>query len=105
MHYSFYNREGSNGRRREMVRQRAVEPARRYCYITEREVTVCIDYPQYVSFRCKGPEGEIYCEHIVECYRKGVKCRHSGISQLYPDPFLPESSSGRSEKELISETI
>ena len=43
------------------------------------------------------PEGEIYCENIIECYRKGIKCRHSGISQLYPDPFVPQSSTDSKE--------
>ncbi|MGM9992967.1 MAG: hypothetical protein ACI376_09050 [Candidatus Bruticola sp.] len=105
MHYSLHNRESRASRQREAAHQRAMEPTRRYCYITKREVTVCIDYPQYVNFRCKGPEGEVYCEHIVECYRKGVKCRHSGISQLYPDPFTPESAASLPDKELTLDNV
>ena len=91
MTYSFYGRGNSRYRGQQMARRCAIEPARRYCRILDKEVTVCINYPDYIDSRRKGPEGEIYCENIIECYRKGVKCRHSGISQLYPDPFAPQT--------------
>ena len=88
--YSFYNRRNEGYHKQPMARRCAIEPARRYCYILNKEITVCINYPDYIDSRRKGHEGEIYCENIIECYRKGVKCRHSGISQLYPDPFVPQ---------------
>ena len=65
------------------VCRKALECAVRYCHITDREVVINIEYPYYSDAYNKGPEGEIYCEHIIECY----KCRYSGISKLYPDPF------------------
>lgn len=97
MTYSFYNRRNERYCEQPMVRRCAIEPARRYCYILNKEITVCINYPDYIDFRRKGPEGEIYCENIIECYRKGVRCRHSGISQLYPDPFIPPDAENSHE--------
>ena len=87
----------SSSRRRQreegrLCYRRALEPATRYCYITKRQVTVCIDYPEYIDSRRKGPQGDIYCEHIVECYRRQVRCCYSGISPLFPNPFVPPDS-------------
>ncbi|MBQ7503339.1 hypothetical protein IJT93_11655 [bacterium] len=68
--------------------RRALERAKKYCYITEREVTVCVEYPQYRGLYSRGPAGDTYCEHLVECYERKEKCRYSGISAYYPDPFV-----------------
>ncbi len=53
------------------------------------EVTVLVEYPDYKGPHHKGPEGAIYCENIVPCYQADRRCRYSGISPLFPDPFLP----------------
>lgn len=82
--------------------RRALERMKRYCYITEREVTVCVEYPHYRSFYSKGPEGDVFCEYLRECYEEGKKCRYSGISACYPDPFSEnafQSASARSAED------
>ena len=82
--------------------RRALEIMKKYCYITEREVTVCVDYPQYRSSYSKGPAGDIFCEYLRECYEEGKKCRYSGISASFPDPFSENafrSASARSAED------
>ncbi len=71
------------------LRQKALEPQKRRCYILNKDVTVLVEYPDYRDARRKGAEGAIYCENIIECYHNNVECRYSGISPLYPDPFVP----------------
>lgn len=95
-----------NRKREENLAQmrRALERMRKYCYITEREVTVCVEYPQYRNVYSKGPEGNTYCEHLLECYEKREKCRYSGISAYYPDPFSEngvQSASARSAEDWM----
>ena len=70
------------------LKQKALEPNGRHCNILKKKVTVLIEYPDYKNPHYKGPEGAIYCENIIECYQNNVKCRYSGISPLYPDPFI-----------------
>lgn len=69
-------------------KQKALEPQCRHCYIQNKMVNILVEYPDYKGPHFKGPEGAIYCENIVECYQGNVKCRYSGLSPLYPDPFL-----------------
>jgi len=69
------------------LRQKALEPHERYCRILRRKVNVLIEYLDYKSSRHKGEEGTIYCENILDCYQNDVRCRYSGISPSYPDPF------------------
>ncbi|MBQ7567840.1 hypothetical protein IJT17_03455 [bacterium] len=66
----------------------AQEPAERYCYIKEKKVQILIIYPEYRNPYDKGKPGDICCANIIECYSEHVKCRYSGISPLYPDPFV-----------------
>lgn len=87
------------------LRQKALEPQERYCYIKKKKVNILIEYLDYKGPFDKGPEGAIYCENIVECYQQNVRCRYSGISPLFDDPFLPrgdedeESEEGEDEAE------
>lgn len=71
------------------LKQKALEPHCRFCYIQKKKVNILIEYSDYRGPHNKGPEGAIFCENIVECYQADVKCRYSGLSPLYPDPFLP----------------
>jgi hypothetical protein len=71
--------------------QKAMEPYIRHCYILDVDVHILIEYPYYKNPNVKGPEGEIYCENILKCYQENVKCRWSGISPSYPDPFNPHA--------------
>lgn len=71
------------------LRQKALEPLKRHCYILDKEVSILVEYPDYKGPHHKGEEGAIYCENIVNCYQNNVKCRYSGISPLYADPFYP----------------
>ena len=70
-------------------RQKALAPQVKHCYILDRDVTVLVEYPDYRGPHNKGSEGAIYCENIVPCYQEDRRCRYSGISPLFPDPFLP----------------
>jgi len=78
-------------------RVKALDPKIRHCYILDIDVPILIEYPDYKNANVKGPEGEIFCSNILNCYRDHVKCRWSGISPHYPDPFI----SGRSGDEPI----
>lgn len=72
---------------------KAMEPQIRHCYILNIDVHVLVEYPYYKNPNVKGPQGEIYCENILSCYQNNVKCRWSGISPNYPDPFRPREQS------------
>ena len=88
------------------LKQKALEPAVRYCSITKEDVNILIEYPDYKNPHVKGPEGAIYCENIINCYQANRKCRYSGISPLYPDPFLsprPEEEPPEEEEEASEE--
>lgn len=69
------------------LKKKALEPKELFCKIKKRNVSVLIEYIDYKGPTCKGAEGAIYCENIIECYQNDVRCRYSGISPLYPDPF------------------
>lgn len=87
------------------LRQKALEPQQRYCYITKRDVNILVEYPDYKGPHFKGPEGEIYCEHILECYQNNVRCRWSGISPLFPDPFVPQAGAEAEEASESEEKL
>lgn len=69
------------------LKKKALEPCEKFCKILGKKVTVLIEYPDYKGSHNKGQEGTLYCENIIQCYQNNVKCKHSGISPLYPDPF------------------
>ncbi len=73
----------------QQLKQKALEPQQRQCHIMKKKVNILVEYPDYKGPHYKGPEGAIYCENILECYQKDIRCRYSGISPLFPDPFLP----------------
>lgn len=72
-------------------RAKALEPQIRHCYILDFDVHILVEYPDYKNPNVKGQEGEIYCSNILSCYHNKIKCRWSGISPLYPDPFSPNA--------------
>lgn len=82
----------------QQLKQKALEPQQRQCFIMKKKVNILVEYPDYKGPHFKGPEGAIYCENILECYQKDIKCRYSGISPLFEDPFLP-----RDEEDLQSD--
>lgn len=86
------------------LKQKAMEPHVRHCYIQNFDVNILVEYPDYKNPHFKGPEGAIYCENIVNCYQNNVKCRYSGISPLYPDPFLPREYPPEEDAEEKSES-
>jgi hypothetical protein len=73
------------------LKQKALEPQERHCYIQKKKVNILVEYLDYKDSHDKGPEGAIYCEHILECYQANIRCRYSGISPLFDDPFVPRS--------------
>ena len=90
------------GRKRQeaqALRQKALEPQVKRCYLLHVDVSVLVEYPDYKGPHHKGREGAIYCENIVPCYQANRECRYSGISPLYPDPFLPRERPEPPEEE------
>jgi len=87
----------------QQLKQKALEPHVRECQILKKKVSILVEYTDYRSPHNKGPEGAIYCENIVNCYQNNVKCRYSGISPLYPDPFLVRNEEFAEEDEEFSE--
>lgn len=85
------------------LRQKALEPQERHCYIQKKKVNILVEYLDYKDPRDKGPEGAIYCENILECYQQGVRCRYSGISPLFDDPFLPRGDEDEEDEEESEE--
>lgn len=85
------------------LRQKALEPQERHCYIQKKKVNILIEYLDYKGPHDKGPEGAIYCENILECYQKDVRCRYSGISPLFDDPFLPRGDEDEETDEEAEE--
>lgn len=69
------------------LKQKALEPQERFCRILGKKVVILVEYSDYKSIRDKGSEDTIYCSNIIQCYHNNVKCKYSGISPLYPDPF------------------
>lgn len=86
------------------LRQKALEPQERHCYIQKKKVNILVEYLDYKGPYDKGPDGAIYCENIVECYQKNVRCRYSGISPLFDDPFLPRGDEDESEEHEADES-
>lgn len=90
------------------LRQKALEPQERHCYIQKKKVNILVEYMDYKGPYDKGPEGAIYCENILECYQANVRCRYSGISPLFDDPFIPrgdEDEESESDEEAASESV
>ncbi len=83
----------------QQLKQKALEPHIRECQILKKEVSILVEYTDYRSPHNKGPEGAIYCENIVNCYQNNIRCRYSGISPLYPDPFAPRDEVDHEEDE------
>jgi hypothetical protein len=70
------------------LKQKALEPQKRFCRNICSPVTILIEYQDYKSPCSKGECGTIYCENIVDCYQNSRECRYSGISPLYADPLI-----------------
>ena len=83
----------------QQLKQKALEPHVRRCHITKRDVSILIEYDDYKGPHNKGPEGSIFCEHILECYQKDVRCKYSGISPLFDDPFLKRLEDEEAEED------
>lgn len=83
------------------LKQKALEPHIRRCYITKRDVSILIEYDDYKGPHNKGPEGSVFCEHILECYQKDVRCKYSGISPLFADPFLKREEDDEDQEESV----
>ena len=81
------------------LRQKALEPQERHCYIMKKKVNILVEYLDYKDPHDKGPEGAIYCENILECYQNNVRCRYSGISPLFDDPFIPRGDEDEEESD------
>jgi len=76
------------------LKQKALEPHNRHCRILDFFVDILVEYSDYRHSRDKGPEGHVYCSNILNCYQRNIKCRWSGISMLYPDPFAADTPLG-----------
>lgn len=82
------------------LKQKALMPQVKRCYILDLDVTVLVEYPDYRGPHHKGEEGAIYCENIVPCYQANRNCRYSGISPLFADPFMPRERPESVESEV-----
>jgi hypothetical protein len=69
------------------LKQKALESQARHCRILDIKVQILVEYPDYKNPNVKGEEGAIYCENIINCYQANRRCRYSGISPLFQDPF------------------
>lgn len=69
------------------VKRRAMEPKQLFCKILQKNVTVIIEHIDYKGSYYPSQVGEIFCSNILECYQNGIKCKYSGISKFFPDPF------------------
>lgn len=74
----------------EELKRKAVESQERFCHILKKKVTILTEYIDYKSAADKGEAGSIYCGNIIPCYHNDVKCKYSGISPLFRDPFIPD---------------
>lgn len=89
--YSYNRQQKHNAMQAKMQRAKAMEPMIRHCFIMDLDVHILVEYPEYKNPNYKGPAGEIYCSNILHCFHNDVKCRWSGISPHYPDPFNPDA--------------
>jgi hypothetical protein len=90
------------------LKQKALEPQERHCYIQKKKVNILVEYLDYKGPHDKGPDGAIYCENILECYQANVRCRYSGISPLFDDPFVPrgdEDEETDDDEESVDEDV
>lgn len=78
----------------QQLKRKALEPQERHCRILDKKVNILVEYDDYRSPVLKGEGATIYCEHILECYRNNVRCKYSGISPLFIDPFSQETPLG-----------
>ena len=51
------------------LKQKALEPHCRHCYIQNKIVNILVEFPDYKGPHFKGAEGAIYCENIVPLQR------------------------------------
>lgn len=85
-------------------KRKALEPQERFCHILKKNVTLLVEYPDYKNPLNKGDQGSIYCGNILPCYHNEVKCRLSGISPLFRDPFLPTDAELMEDEALGSDS-
>ncbi|MBI2251784.1 MAG: hypothetical protein HYU63_03370 [Armatimonadetes bacterium] len=83
-----YQKEHQKQKEQVQLKKKALEPHEAFCKILNKKVTILKEYLDYKDRLHKGEEGTIYCENIIDCYHNNVKCKYSGISPLYPDPFI-----------------
>ncbi|MGV8122254.1 MAG: hypothetical protein AB2L14_21030 [Candidatus Xenobiia bacterium LiM19] len=76
-------------KRYEHRKMKALEPQERFCALIKKRMCILVEYQDYKSSHYKGEMGTIYCENIIECYHKNMRCCYSGISPSYPDPLVP----------------
>lgn len=68
-------------------RKRALEAKELICKILQKKVTVMIEYLDYKSIYDYSQTSELFCSNMLECYQNNIKCKYSGISKFFPDPF------------------
>ncbi len=68
-------------------KQRALEPQELFCKILQKKVIVVIEHLDYKGVYHPSVKGEIFCSNMLECYQNNIKCKYSGISKFFPDPF------------------
>ncbi len=74
-------------KRESEVKRKALEPQMAHCKILDIDVPILVEYWDYRGPYYKGKKAEIYCGRMTFCYYNNVKCKYSGISAFYPDPF------------------
>jgi len=88
-----------NQQKEHVQKRKALEPQERFCHILKKDISILVEYPDYHGPLNKGKENGIYCGNIIPCFHNDVKCKYSGISPLYRDPFLPTNSEIQEDEE------
>lgn len=68
-------------------KQKALEPKQLLCKILQKKVTILVEYLDYKGKYHPSEIGEIFCSNMLQCYQNKIKCKYSGISKFFPDPF------------------
>jgi len=72
---------------KEELKRKALEPQEVFCKILQKKITVLIEYTDYRGVNYPLKQNEIFCSNMLECYQNNIKCKYSGISKFFPDPF------------------
>ncbi len=67
--------------------RKAIQPREMFCKILQKPVVMVIEYLDYKGSPYWHSNYQAFCSNMVFCYNNNIKCKYSGISAFYPDPF------------------